>query len=543
MRRGLSLGFCGLVWLFLCGPGYGQLPGSFAHPATWGRAAVLGTAAVVDGQGGLYWNPAALARLEQRYRVAFAHADIFDGFDLKHDLVSLVRSNHSWGGGMGLDRLGTSRVLQADSQGNITGYGSYTETRFLLAVAKSFERLQLRRAISPLRLGLGLQLLEVESGGKTRRDLGLDAGWLAVWSLSQSVGVRLGAAVRQAYSSLEGASWGAVLGAALVRPGPGRRPLVAVGYLPRNGRWSVGLDLPLTPGALALGLSAAIDRVEEVGTSWRLGLRLGSGRGQVAYALEDRPYLGRTQSLALTSAWGRYQFPLHLGGWRLLRSGVVAAPARLSAAEEGRLQIDFRYPIPARDLAQKQLQLVLYGPDGQVLEKLGAQELEQTPRGVGLAFEPAQDWLGQQGYLLPGAYTFEVSAGERVRLRGTFVLQYQPEAVAAVVQAYARLGRVPAAELEDGLLQARRLDPSYPHTYYVAGLLAEFSGDFRGAANCYGEAARLSGGRAIDLAGRQIDLTDLQQMDYLDELGQAQKKAGNRLFELLQSPWGPEGEP
>ena len=357
MRHGPLGWCCWVALLVLGGRVHGQVEGAFAHPAAWGRAAVLGAAftAVADDQGGLYWNPAGLARLERRYRAAFAHANVFDDLDLKHDLVSLVRSNNSWGGGVGLDRLGTSRVLRADGQGNIQGYTSYTETRFLLAVGKSFEGLHFRRDLSPPKFGLGVHLLEVESGGSTRRDLGLDAGWLVVWTLPQGLGLRLGAVVRNAYSTLDGA-WSPVLSAALVRGGRGRRPLVAVGYRPRTGRWTLGLDVPLVPGQFGLGLSGAIESTSGVGTSWRLGLALGLGRGSVEYVLEDRPFLGRTQALGLDTSWGRYQFPLYMDDWRLQRSGAVASPARLWAAEKALLQVDFRYPIPRPGFAESGLE-------------------------------------------------------------------------------------------------------------------------------------------------------------------------------------------
>ena len=188
------------------------------------------------------------------------------------------------------------------------------------------------------------------------------------------------------------------------------------------------------------------------------------------------------------------------------------------------------------------MKLVLYGPDGLLLEEAGLGGLEASPQGVAFAFQPTADWLGDSGYLLPGPYAFEVLVGDRVQLRGTFILEHQPEAVAAVARAYASLGSA-ASTLEGQLLKARGLDPSYPHTYYVAGLMAEFSGDFSGAINCYREAARLSGGRPIELAGRRVDLVGLEEMAYLQDLALSQKKAGNRLFELLKGPLGPEDGP
>ena len=68
----------------------------------------------------------------------------------------------------------------------------------------------------------------------------------------------------------------------------------------------------------------------------------------------------------------------------------------------------------------------------------------------------------------------------------------------------------------------------------MAGLLSEFSGDFAGAANCYREAARLSRGDPVELAGRRVDLAGLAQLEYLQE-----GEGSNRLFELLKGQTEP----
>ncbi len=523
------------AWLLLlarAGQVQSQVEGAFAHPAAWGRAAVLGPAsvAVAADQGGLYWNPAGLARLDRRYHAAFSHAELFDGLDLGHDLVSLVRSNNSWGGGVGLDRLGTSRVLRSDPQGNIEGYGSHGEARVVMAAGKAFEGLRPWTDAGPPQLGLGIHWLRVDTGSQSWSDVGLDLGGLAAFALGRALELRLGATVRNAWSTLDGASRSPILSAAVVRGGP----LLSIGYQPRGGRWTLGVAALLAPGPLDLGLSGAVEGTSGVGSSWRLGLTVGSGRGTAQYVVEDRPFLGDTRTLGVAASWGRYQFPLHFDGWRLHRDAEPVPEARLWPVDEALLQIESRYPTAAQDWAQRRLKLILYGPDGVVLEEVGTGELHLSDQGVAFAFQPAADWLEGRGYLLEGRYLFEMLLEDRVRLRGSFVLEHNPEAVAAVARAYSRLESREASSSEQGLLTAARLDPSYPHTYYVAGLLSEFSGDFAGAANCYRAAARLSRGGPIELAGRRVDLAGLAQLEYLQK-----GEGSNRLFELLRGQTEP----
>lgn len=527
MSRARTLLWAGPLLLVSAGRVQGQVEGAFAHPAAWGRAAVLGPAsvAVAADQGGLYWNPAGLARLERRYHAAFSHAEVFDGLDLGHDLVSLVRSNNSWGGGIGLDRLGTSRVLRSDPQGNIEGYGSHGEARVVMAAGKAFEGLRPWTDAGPPQLGLGIHWLRVDTGSQSWSDVGLDVGGLAALALDQAFELRLGATVRNAWSTLDGASWSPTLSAAVVRKGP----LLSIGCQPRSGRWTLGVSAPLAPGPLDLSLGGAIERTSGVGTSWRLGLTVGSGRGTAQYIVEDRPFLGDTRTLGVAASWGRYQFPLHFDGWRLQRDGEPVPEARLRPADEALLQIELRYPTSARDWAHRRLKLILYGPDGVVLEEVRADDLHLSDHGVAFPFQPAADWLEGSGYLLEGRYAFEILLEERVRLRGSFALEHHPEAVAAVARAYSRLESRETSHSERWLLTAARRDPSYPHTYYVAGLLSELSGDFTGAANCYREAARLSRGDPIELAGRRVDLAGLSQLEYLQK-----GEGSNRLFELLR---------
>lgn len=510
----------------------GQVEGAFAHPAAWGRAAVLGPAfvAVAAGQGGLYWNPAGLARLDRRYHAAFSHAEVFDGLDLGHDLVSLVRSTNSWGAGVGLDRLGTSRVLRSDAQGNIEGYGSHGEARVVMAAGKAFEGLRPWTDAGPPQLGLGIHWLRVDTGSQSWSDVGLDLGGLAAFALGRALELRLGATVRNAWSTLDGASWSPVLSAAVVRGGP----FLSLGWQPRSGRWTLGGNALLAPGPLDLGLTGAVERTSDVGMGWRLGLTVGSGGGTAQYVVEDRPFLGDTRTLGVAASWGRYQFPLHFDGWRLQRDGEPVPESRLRPVDEALLEIEFRYPASAQDRADRHLKLILYGPDGAVLEEVGTEELRLSDHGVAFAFQPAADWLEGTGYLLEGRYPFEMLLEGRVRLRGSFSLEHHPEAVAAVARVYSRLQSRETPYSEQGLLTAARLDPSYPHTYYVAGLLSEFSGDFAGAANCYREAAGLSRGDPIELAGRRVDLAGLAQLEYLRK-----GEGSNRLFGLLKGQTEP----
>jgi tetratricopeptide (TPR) repeat protein len=88
--------------------------------------------------------------------------------------------------------------------------------------------------------------------------------------------------------------------------------------------------------------------------------------------------------------------------------------------------------------------------------------------------------------------------------------------------------------LNEALLLARQLDASYPNVYYVAGLLAEFSGDFKDAQACYQEAARLSGGQPLAQAQQQIPIDQIAAAAYLQSLAEAQQGEGLGLFKALK---------
>ena len=541
--KGLGLAFwcLGLTWDCAA---FGDSQGMFLHPAAWGRSAVFGSAfvAVADDASALYWNPAGIARLRHRYQTAFSHAELFSGLGLRHNSLSFVRSNNLWGTGIGVDHLKTSDILAADSEGNLQGTLSYSETRLMASLARSIESLRVFGRFVKLKLGVSAKFLNVGGDSMSQRAWGFDLGERTTLPLKRNAVLRIGVTGQNIFNSLEGADFRVKLGSALVLRSffKFRQTIFAVGYLPQSGRSVIGLEGDLSLNGVDTGLSLGFEPSTDEGVVWRFGIQIGLDQGRSYFSLEDRQYLGTSQRFAVEADWGHYQGPVSVESlWirRIVQGTALNVPSgkTLFTTDKVVVEVFFSIDEEEADLSDSDGVLVIYNPDSKEVERVGFANLDFADGKLVYTIKPAGQWLEKAGFLASGPYRVVVMVDGQEQARRFFALEYDTEAVEAVEDAYRAVGSQNIEKVKDPLLLARRLDPSYPNTYYVAGLFSEIVGDFKGAWACYEEAARLSGNKPISQVGQKIDIVQITTADYLRELAQSQSDVGIGLCNTLKN--------
>ena len=119
-----------------------------------------------------------------------------------------------------------------------------------------------------------------------------------------------------------------------------------------------------------------------------------------------------------------------------------------------------------------------------------------------------------------------------------FNLGYNSQVKSWVDEAYNEIVARNLGKAEQFLLDAVKLDPSYPTAYYAAGLLAEFSRDFAGAKLCYGEAAKLNNYDILKHGNEKIDVRQIANSDHLKKLSEGQKNRQPGIYKKLKETSG-----
>ena len=534
----------GLLLFLLSYPLAANAAGLFGHPAVWGRSAFWGSAfvAVADDAGTLYWNPAGLSQLPQRYQLGVAHGALFNGFGLNHQVLTLARSDRLWGIGVGMDRLGTEEILEAATDGSITGKLDYREARASMALAHSFVPLYVWGRSVKFQLGFRGTLFNVNRGqiqhyAETRRydmDYGLGGGMITTFGLYQGAVLRLAAAAHNLASSLAGQSAQTVLGAALVQQHVLglRRLTLAAAYRAQQEEFVAGVE-----GKIGLvGLGVALEQSKGIGRTWRLGLQLGT----IHFVQEERPYLGSSHRIALQSGWGRYRTPLSIQHVALYQQNTKKSMTEVYASSAIEFQIEIPEGVVAADIYESELSFLVFNNAGKEVVRIDAKDLEFLSGKLIYRAQPIEDWLQQ--YLLARSYAAVT------RLAGSpdhvlpFTLSRDPLAVELVQQAYEilrarryvwRSWQDMYDEIKELLIAAVAADRSYPNAYYVAALTAELYCDFTGARHLYRHGADLSGGKELLQAGQTVDLQRLAT-SYLDQLSGDQEGGLDLAEQLLE---------
>ena len=139
-------------------------------------------------------------------------------------------------------------------------------------------------------------------------------------------------------------------------------------------------------------------------------------------------------------------------------------------------------------------------------------------------FQPVRDWLRKFGFIQSGEYTAEIFVNDKVHWQKTFQLRYDLDVQQIVENARQLFDVGDLKSAEDELVRAVQNDPSYPDTYYIAGLVSELSDDFLGAQRCYIEAQKLNPDKIIDF----------QYLQPLIEQQESQNRPGIQLYERLK---------
>jgi len=537
-----------LALLTVSVPAIANISGATATTGIGGRAAVFDEAfvAIADDASAIYWNPAGLISLRDRYSSTLSHNILFSGLfgltGIQRDFISLVHSGRRLGIGMSLDRLGTNRVIEADDYGKIiSDEGSYSELRTSLSLSTGFT------SIGSIGLtGNYFHIGSVTSSNDASVDIGLLSQPILLFRRPQSeteLRLRLGTALRNLYHSLDispqyslaaALQWRSRWG--LLSSIGGSSIIFALAYTSgiaphRIPKLTLGIELG--PDAPNLGIvnhakiHLGVEYYLSVPDSFNLkaGIRIGGGGWWFNYAREQARFLG-----------GSDQATIDLGFDTKLIQDVI-----VGKIENGRIitRSDFTFEttdeiattsyilndIPLAEIQRLGIKIVLTDPTDKVIEEVNYDEMDladgYAPRYV---FQPIRDWFEKFGSIQSGKYTVKIFVNDRIHWREQFELNYDSD-VQRIVEDARRLfeaGNLKDAEAQ--LLTAVQKDPSYPDTYYVAGLVSEFSDDFRGARQCYMEAQKLNLNKTIDL----------QYLQPLIEQQNSQNRPGIKLYERLK---------
>ena len=125
-----------------------NIPGATAMTGVGGRSAVFDEAfvAIADDSSAIYWNPAGLMTLRDRWSSTLSHNSLFTGLfgltGIRRDFLSFAYSRRYLGIGLCLDELGTSRVIETDNDGKILSEeGRYSERRISFSLSTGSTRI------------------------------------------------------------------------------------------------------------------------------------------------------------------------------------------------------------------------------------------------------------------------------------------------------------------------------------------------------------------------------------------------------------------
>ena len=187
--------------------------------------------------------------------------------------------------------------------------------------------------------------------------------------------------------------------------------------------------------------------------------------------------------------------------------------------------------ISLAELWCSRLQLVITDPTNKVIGEVNYDEMDLAD-GYALryVFQPIKDWPERLGPIQSREYTVKILVNNRMRWREQFEVHYDSDAQRIVENARRlfELGNLKGAEAE--LVKAIRYDPSYPDTYYIAGLVSELSDDFQGACQCYMEARKLDSNKFNYL----IDFVESKYLQTLIEKQKVQNRQGIQFYRRLK---------
>ncbi len=542
------------VLLIVSIPATANIPGATATTGIGGRAAVFDEAfvAIADDASAIYWNPAGLASLRDRYSSTLSHNSSFSGLfgltGIQRDFLSLAYSGRYLGVGVSMDRLGTNQVLEADDDGKILSTeGSYSELRTSFSLSTGSTK------IASIGLtGNYFRIGSVTSSNDVSFDIGILSRPFLLFRSRRSesqLRLRLGTALRNSYHSLDISPQYSLAAALQLRSRWGLLSSVGGGSLicalaytssiTENPTSKFALGMELGPDAPNLGivkhakLHFGVEYYPSVKDSlnWKAGIRIGGGGWWFNYAREQARFLGGSNRATINLGFDTKL--VQDVTVRKIENGQEKSDSRFETTDEIAITIYLLNDISLAEVQRFGIKIVITDATDKEIDKVNYDEMDladgYAPRYV---FQPLKDWFEKLGSIQPGEYTVKIFTNDRIRWRGKFELGYDSDAKDSVKKARQlfELGNLKGAETQ--LLKAVQQDPSYPDTYYIAGLVSELSDDFQGARQCYMEARKLNPDEFAILR----DIIESQYLKTLIEQQKSHNRQGIQLYERLKNP-------
>ena len=509
--------------------------GNFAMTGIGGRSSVFDEAfvAVADAPSALHWNPAGISRLNNRYNLILSHnspfSNLFGFWGVQHSFQSFVFSNKSLGVGASLDTLRTDKIIESDDFGVIISENlQYSEYKTSVSLGK-----ELRRIVS---VGATLNYYKVQDIS----DFGLDMGILI--PINRNSFYRIGAVVRN-ISTLDYMPCRYSVGFAL-------QPLKALRFA---NVYSISENVHKIASAVefswdwdntALKLYSGLEYYPNTSDNfvWKLGGTINLGNPLSLknlgfnYSFEQHRFLQYSHRVTLDFGYDRYETTVLISSLKIkkLEKGIEKETEKYQSTDEIIVLVDIPEDIQPEDLNREPVFWEILAPDNY---RLDYQRIEQSGH-LRYNFTPTRDWLPKRGFLKEGEYTVNVYPMGESEKPPKFHLIYNRQAKSLVDEAYNEIVARNMEKAERLLVDAVKLDPSYPTTYYVAGLLAEFSRDFRDTKLCYEEAAKLNNYEILKYKGKEINIRQVANSDYLKRRSEAQKDRQPGIYEKLKEASG-----
>jgi len=535
-----------------------SITGATATTGIGGRAAVFDEAfvAIANDASAIYWNPAGLVSLRNRYNSTLSRNSIFSGLfglmGIRREFIGLAYSEQRFGVGMSLDLLGTNRVIEADDYGKISLYkGSYSESRVSFSLSGG----------SPHIASIGLtgnyfRIGSVTSSNCASVDVGILSKPFVLFRRSQSetqLQIRLGTTLRNLYHSLDISPQYSLAGASQLRSRWGvlRRvgessltfALAYTNSIAPNRTPKFALGIEFGPDFSNLSMVNHVKLYYGVGyypsvtdsINWKTGIRIGGSDWQFDpigdvtfwfnYAREQARFLGGSDRATIDLGFDTKLIQDVTIGKVENDQIIKRTDFKYETTDKIAIVIYLLNDISLAELQRFGIKVVLTDPKNTKIEEVDYDKMDSTdayaPR---YTFQPVRDWFRKFGFIQSGEYTIEIFDNDKVYWKKTFQLRYDLDVQRTVENARRLFDVGDLKNAEDELVRAVQNDPSYPDTYYIAGLVSELSDDFLGAQRCYIEAQKLNPDKIIDF----------QYLQPLIEQQESQNRPGIQLYERLK---------
>ena len=510
--------------------------GNFAATGIGGRSSVFDEAfvAVADDASALYWNPAGISNLRNRYNLIFSHtspfSNLFGFWGIQHNFQSFVFSNKSLGVGASLDLLRTNKIIESNEFGDIISQNlGYSEYKASASVGKKLNRM--------IAVGATLNYYKVQNIDH----FGVDMGILMI----DRNFFRVGAAVRN-ISTLDDMPFWYSVGFAL-QPLKVLRFANAYSISEKVHKLASAVEFYRDWDKISLKLYSGLEYYPNASDNfvWKIGSTINLGNPfslsnlGLNYSFERHRFLQYSHRVTLDFGYGRYEKTVSISSLKVkkLEKGVEKEVEKYQSTDKIIVLIDIPEDIQPEDLNREPVVLEIIAPDNY---RLFNQQIKQAGHPIRYSFTPTQDWLSKRGFLKEGKHIVNIYLMGKLGKNTEFNLGYNSQAQVLVDKADDQISARNLKKAEQFLIEAVKVDPSYPVLYYVAGLVSEFSGDLVGAKFCYEKAAKLNNYDILKYKGKEINFRDI--VNLLDRLikksSEAQKDRHPGIYEKLKESSG-----